>query len=103
MDESDSAMLMKNRDINIKKNKMIRINGKMMYAEDMTEEQKGQSTGDNRYKRNHVGWQIVEAILISSARVTNNESNKLKILRYCHEKLYKVLPIQPNAIQPSAN
>lgn len=28
--------------------------------------------------------------MISSVRVTNNENNKLKILRYCHEKLYKV-------------
>lgn len=84
-------MFKKKRDTNIKKNKMIRINDKMMYEEDMTEEQKRQSRGDdNRYKRNHVGWKIVEAILISSVRVTNNENNKLKILRYCYEKLYKV-------------
>lgn len=90
MNETDSATFKKKRDINIKKNKLIRVNGKMMYEEDM-EEQRVQSLGDdNRYKSNHVGWKIVEASLISSARVTNNESNKLKILRYCHEKLYKV-------------
>lgn len=91
MNETDSATSKKKQDINIKKNKLIRVNDKMMYEEDI-EEQRVQSSGDdNRYKSNHVGWKIVEASLISSTRVSNNESNKLKILRYCHEKLYKII------------
>jgi len=70
-DEIDYTILKKKRDINLKKNKMVHINGNMIYEEDMTEEQKRQNTGDdNMYRRNHVGWKIVEATLISSARVS---------------------------------
>lgn len=41
-----------------------------------------------------MGWKIVEAALVPSARLSNNESNKLKIIRYVHSKGYKATEIK---------
>lgn len=37
-----------------------------------------------------MGFKIVEATLNPSARLDNNEANKLKIIRYVHEKKFRV-------------
>lgn len=57
---------------------------------DITEEEKeAAKAAEERYKFNHVGWKIVEAALIPSTMSGNNETNKLKIIKYIHEKGYK--------------
>lgn len=73
----------------LKKNKMIRVREEFIYEEDLTEkEREDLKRKEYRYKSNHVGLKIVEAILIPSKRVRNNEVNKSKILRYTFAKKY---------------
>lgn len=73
------------------KNKMIKIKGEWAYEEDLTEKDRDfLKTTEDRYKPGHVGFKIVEATLNPSARSGNNEANKLKIIRYVHEKKFRV-------------
>lgn len=74
--------------------KIIKIRGEMRYNTEVSEEKRKQEKiTEDRYKRNHIGLKIVEAVLVPSARVGNNETNRLKIIRYVHEKKYKVTGI----------
>lgn len=58
---------------------------------DITEEEKeAVKAAEEKYKFNHVGWKIAEAALIPATMSGNNETNKLKIIKYIHEKGYKV-------------
>lgn len=53
----------------LKKNKMIRVREEFIYEEDLTEkEREDLKRKEYRYKSNHVGLKIVEAILIPSER-----------------------------------
>lgn len=54
---------------------------------------------EDRYKLGNVGWKIVEAILIPSANSGNNEANKLKIIKYIHEKRYKIDSVKMIALK----
>lgn len=70
--------------------KMIKIRGIMRYAEDIPEYQREKTEMVEEEDIRKIGLKIVEVTLIPSVRVKSNESNKLKIIKYCHEKDYKV-------------
>lgn len=70
---------------------MIKVKGEMFYEEDLTEEQKKilDEKETKFYPNNHMGLKIVEATLHPSARVGNNESNRLRIIKYCNQRGYQ--------------
>lgn len=75
----------------MQKCKMIKIKGEWTYEEDLIENEKEIiKAAEDRYKPSHVGLKIVEATLNPSARSGNNDANKLKFLKYVHEKKFKV-------------
>lgn len=62
---------------------------------DRSEEEKAQrGRSENKYKHTQFGQKIVEASLIPSHKVSNNEANKARILRYIHSQGYKVASIK---------
>lgn len=78
----------KTRQENLGKYKMVRTRRGLIYEVDLTEEEKGQlGKQEEKYKHTHVGVKIIEASLILSVRVSNNETNKAIILRYCMNKV----------------
>lgn len=93
--EKSSAKKKVHEETKYSESKMIRIKGEWKYEDNLSEEEKREiDLKENRYKRNHVGWKIVEAALVPSDWLSNNESNKLKIIRYVHSKGYKATEIK---------
>lgn len=79
------------RERNLKKYKMVKTRLGIKYTDDLTEEDKKfRDTQEDLYKHTHIGWKVVEASLIPSARASNSEANKGIILRYVHGQGYKV-------------
>lgn len=78
---------------NLNKFKMVRTReGRLKYEVDLTEEEKRQmERREERFNHTHVGFKDVEASLIPSIRVNNNDTtNKGIIMRYVHRKSYKI-------------
>lgn len=74
---------------------MIKVSGRLRYEEDIKEDEIGQGQEDDKiYSSNHVGLKVVEASIIPSARSSNNDTNKLKIIKYVSNRRYKVVEIK---------
>lgn len=80
---------------NLAKYKMVRTNRGLVCEVDRSEEEKAQrGRSEDKYKHTHVGQKIVEASLIPSHKVSNNEANKARILRYIHGQGHKVASVK---------
>lgn len=80
------------RQRNLLKNKMIRMKRDLKHEEDLTEEDRKYTEGrEDFYSHTHIGLKVVEASLIPSARESNNETNKTKMLRYVNGQVYRII------------
>lgn len=85
----------KTRADNLKKYKMIRSGKILRYEEDLSsQEKKFIQTEVARYRSSHIGYKIVEAYLVPSARENNSEANKNKIVRYVNNRGYRVAEVK---------
>lgn len=81
---------------NLAKYKMVRTNRGLVCEVDRSEEEKAQrGRSEDKYnKHTHVGQKIVEASLIPSHKVSNNEANKARILRHIHGQGHKIASVK---------